>query len=44
VLGEDFCGEGAEVGGEGGEGDVFGGFLVVVAELLWASRQSDSLG
>jgi ribonuclease HIII len=33
VEGEDFCGEGLEVGGEEGEGDVFGGLLVVVAEL-----------
>lgn len=33
MEGEDFCGEGAEVGGEEREGDVFGGFLVVVAEL-----------
>lgn len=30
---EDFLREDAQVGGEGGEGDVFVGFLVVVAEL-----------
>ena len=34
MQGEDFGGESVQVGGEGGEGDVFGGFLVVVAELL----------
>ena len=33
AQGEDLRGESAQVGGEGREGDVFGGFLVVVAEL-----------
>lgn len=33
AQGEDFRGESVQVCGEGGEGDVFGGFLVVVAEL-----------
>ena len=38
MQGEDFGGESVQVGGEGGEGDVFGGFLVVVAELLFCER------
>ena len=35
MEGEDFRGEGMEVCRESGEGDVFGGFLVVVAELFF---------